>query len=101
MLVYVAFKVNQDHIAKNLCVERNVEGSTCKGCCQLKKRLNEQQESKKKLPPVSIEKETINFWKQAFCKIEVYYSEEGKMLAEPLKNYFFLLTSRIFHPPQH
>ena len=46
LIIYVSFKINQDYIAKNLCVEKDVEGSTCKGCCQLDKKLNEQERKK-------------------------------------------------------
>lgn len=33
---YFIFK---DYIAKNLCVEREVENNECQGCCHLKKQL--------------------------------------------------------------
>ncbi len=39
-LIYLNFKVNQEFIAANLCVEKDLEESTCNGNCQLKKSLS-------------------------------------------------------------
>lgn len=100
LLIFVSFKINQDYIAKNLCVERDVEGSTCKGCCQLKKRMNEQQESKKALPPVQTEKQNIDFWNQPAFSWEFYYPKSNKFTINTANYYIFLLTERIFHPPK-
>ena len=38
--VLVHFKVNQDYISENLCVEKDIQESTCDGHCQLKKSLD-------------------------------------------------------------
>jgi len=38
-LIFTHFKINQEFIAANLCVEKEIEESTCKGKCQLKKSL--------------------------------------------------------------
>lgn len=38
-VIYVNFKLNQSFIAATLCVEKDIEESTCKGNCQLKKSL--------------------------------------------------------------
>ncbi|MBK8503158.1 MAG: hypothetical protein IPL46_13635 [Saprospiraceae bacterium] len=43
-LVLIGFKINQQYIAQNLCVERNFEESLCHGSCQLKMRLAENHE---------------------------------------------------------
>jgi len=34
---YAFFKLNQDYFAKNLCVEKEIKESKCKGHCQLRK----------------------------------------------------------------
>lgn len=36
---YLIFKINQDFIAQNLCIERDNPESTCAGCCQLESAL--------------------------------------------------------------
>ena len=38
-IVLFHFKINQEYIAKNLCVEKDIEESSCAGNCQLKKSL--------------------------------------------------------------
>ena len=37
--ILVEFKVNQEFIAANLCVDKDIKESSCKGKCQLKKSL--------------------------------------------------------------
>ncbi len=41
---YAFFKMNQDYIAKNLCVEKDVNESKCKGHCQLMKMVKASKE---------------------------------------------------------
>lgn len=101
LLIFVSFKINQEYIAKNHCVERDVEGSTCKGCCQLKKRMNEQQESKKALPPVQTEKQNIDFWNQPAFSWKFYYPKSNKFIIIRANYYIFLLAECIFHPPKY
>ena len=49
--IYLSFKLNQNYIAKNLCVEKDIENSTCKGCCQLKEKLDENRAQEEKQVP--------------------------------------------------
>ncbi len=42
--ICLVFKLNQDYFAKNLCVEREVKQSKCKGHCQLAKMVEQSQE---------------------------------------------------------
>ena len=99
VLVYVSFRLNQDYIAKNLCIEKDVEGSTCMGCCQLKKRMNEQQEQKKEFPLLQNLKQdfTFNFvdddllhFLKSISFIQEWYAEDYK----------YTFSHYIFHPPQ-
>ena len=45
---WLAFKINQDYIAKNLCVQKDIQNNSCKGCCQLKKQMEQQTEQESK-----------------------------------------------------
>jgi hypothetical protein len=100
LLVYTAFKINQDYIAKNLCVEKDVVGSTCKGCCHLTKKVNEQQEQKKDLPPIQTEKPYINFCKQS-GEFSLSVNRSKSLLRTPNQNeYHYLVHQTIFHPPR-
>ena len=92
--------MNQDYIAKNLCVEKDVEGSTCQGCCQLKKRMEEQQESKKALPPVQTEKHSIDFIGQSESWRINYYPVSEDLVSKKIEENKNCIFQRIFHPPQ-
>ena len=100
VMLYISFKINQDYIAKNLCIEKDVEGSTCMGCCQLKKRMNEQQEQKKEFPLLQNLKQDFTFYVHAddwlhFIKSTPFTQE---WYAE---NYEYTFSRYIFHPPQN
>lgn len=101
LLVYGAFKLNQDYIAENLCVEKDVEGSTCNGCCHLKKKVNEQQEQKKDLPPVQNEKLSINFCKQISVFNIVPLLNGAILFVCKQKEYQFAAYHSVFHPPKN
>lgn len=99
-LIFLWFKINQEYISKNLCIEKDVEGSTCKGCCQLKKKLNEQQEQKKELPPLPENKQNFNLFSETFgCGL---YRIESKKQTQSkyINNYTFSITRPVFHPPK-
>jgi len=100
LLIFVSFKLNQDFVAKNLCVEKDVAGSTCKGCCQLKKKLNEQQEQKKELPPLPDNKQNINFFAETFRSIIQRFESKKQISLEYVNNYEFSLNLIVFHPPK-
>ena len=52
--VYLSFRLNQAYIAKNLCVQKDVKGNKCQGCCHLKKKLHEtEQQENTNLPPAA------------------------------------------------
>lgn len=100
MLVYVSFKINQEYIAKNLCVEKDIEGSTCKGCCQLKKKLDDQKQTKEALPVNQFEKLDINFVDNNEDTKVMYPLEVIELRFSTSDDYHFHFIHRIFHPPQ-
>jgi len=99
-LIFISFKINQEYIAKNLCIEKDVAGSTCKGCCQLKKKLNEQEEQKKQLPPEQNEKLQLNLFLKyltGFC----YIPKDLEIIRFIfIVNYSFKINQHVFHPPK-
>ncbi len=101
LLVYISFKINQDYIAKNLCVEKDIEGSTCKGCCQLKKKLEKNTEQKEQVPPVQNNKQNIDFFTLNYLPNNYFpvLLEITKSFLSRLNNYKFL--SSIFRPPKN
>lgn len=102
--IYISFKINQAYIAKNLCVQKNIEGNKCKGCCQLKKELKKVEDQEQKSLP-----------KEINLKTEVVYYSQPTTIS--CTNHIFLLKNfsyssfdqhfknssaitDIFHPPQ-
>jgi hypothetical protein len=49
--IYVSFKLNQNYISKALCIQKDAEVNTCKGCCQLKKELAKSEDHEQKEIP--------------------------------------------------
>lgn len=45
-----AFKINQDYIAANLCINRFEAIPICKGSCYLENQLNQDQQQQQKFP---------------------------------------------------
>jgi hypothetical protein len=41
-VIYIDFNINRDYIAKVLCINKEKPQSTCKGTCQLKKKIEEE-----------------------------------------------------------
>jgi regulatory protein YycI of two-component signal transduction system YycFG len=76
--VWVNFKVNQDYIANNLCIEKDIEESTCKGNCQLKKEL------------IKAEEKKGNFQQEPFS---IAQSRIDVLFLSSLIPYHFFLTS--------
>lgn len=100
LLIFVSFKINQDYIAKNLCVEKDIEDSTCKGCCQLKKQLEKNTAQKDQVPPTQNNKQNIDFISCNY-KVNLYFP----VIPEIVTLFFFDLKflkflSSIFHPPK-
>lgn len=48
MWIYVSFKINQDTIAKTLCVKKEIENNTFQGKCYFKKQLEKADKEKQK-----------------------------------------------------
>jgi hypothetical protein len=101
MWIYVSFKINQDQIAKTLCIQKNIKNNTCKGKCHLKKQL-EGTEKDDQTPEDQKEK----FEVQVFCeqKLPSVYSirySQKKPFSEYHNNpYTFIFSGSTFHPPR-
>jgi hypothetical protein len=100
--VLLGFKINQQYIAKNLCIERNYEGSLCHGSCQLKLRLSENHEQSKNAVTMLL---NDLFPVQFFFKPTDPTNPPiitGEMLAPGIKQvlYFSEYLFKLFHPPK-
>ncbi|WP_235973048.1 hypothetical protein [Flavobacterium undicola] len=47
--VYTSFKLNQDEIAKTICVQRKLVNNSCNGRCELQKSLKKYDDNEKKM----------------------------------------------------
>jgi hypothetical protein len=100
ILIFLSFKINQETIAKTLCIEKDVENSTCKGCCQLKKKLADQHEQKEKLPPVENSKNNIDLLASERVELFLFPPPADAEQNELTPEYTSLNLFRIFHPPR-
>jgi hypothetical protein len=99
-LIFISFKINQEYIAKNLCVEKDVENSTCKGCCQLKKKLENQEKQKEQLPPSQTNKNNVDFFAQEITQIKQFFPFLGITKSVLTLQFSKYLLFRVFHPPR-
>lgn len=51
--ILIDFKINQDFIAKVLCINKDKQMSTCKGKCYLSEQLKKAEEQEEKQAPTS------------------------------------------------
>jgi hypothetical protein len=100
-LPLVNYAINYDYIVKNLCENRNIPQSTCKGKCYVEKEL------------AKTEKQSNNSQTIKISGLDVFLSNEILSFSDknqfdiPIKNsnsaYINFHTSeyysRIFHPP--
>jgi hypothetical protein len=99
LIIVINFRINQEYIAKNLCVNRDKPDSCCEGKCELKKQLDEE-DKKENLP--------ANTFKDKFEK-QNYYSPAFNILAannsEATPDFKYLSPKtnshlqQVFHPP--
>ena len=47
--VYTSFKLNQDEIAKTICVQRKMINNSCNGRCELQKSLKKYEDNEKRM----------------------------------------------------
>lgn len=104
MWIFVSFKINQDTIAKTLCVKKEIENNTCQGKCHLKKQLDKaDEEEQKQAPTTQKEKYEVLYCYSAkqfdFLEyVDTYQSKLNSSYANEFYNSSFI--SDIFHPPQ-
>jgi hypothetical protein len=102
--IYVSFKLNQVNIAKTLCVQKDVKGNKCQGCCQLKKQLKKSDQAEQRELPKShrIKGES------PFCSRHLQTRNNSLAPGEKEEAYFIRNTwienpsviVEIFHPPK-
>ena len=101
-IVYIKFKINQNEIAKTLCVLRKVKNNTCNGYCVLKAELKIIEKAEKKANDILKEKQEIVYVisKQTFNQYNPAFATDIKKVAfcfnsQKTKSVSF----KLFHPP--
>jgi hypothetical protein len=102
--IIIDFKINQDDIAKNLCVKKEIENNTCQGSCHLKKELKEAEEQEQKQTPVeSLKKiKELQLYSEKFNKYELFGFHIDKQKINSSYHFSFSedYLSSIFRPPK-
>lgn len=49
IIVFAKFKINQDEIAKTICIQRKIANNGCNGNCELKKSLKKFDDNEKEM----------------------------------------------------
>jgi len=103
--ILIDFTINQDFIAKVLCINKDEPDLGCNGKCHLKKKLKEvsKPDSEQQAPnPKNNRLEIVdNYIQMDCCNLsfkKVYETRQASEHRDLL--YFNSFTVEIFHPPQ-
>lgn len=102
--IVVSFKLNQDTIAKTLCVKKEIKKNTCLGKCYLKKQLDKASEQEQKQAPTGTKEkaEVVYCHNQTpfdFLTQTVFY-EKQNLSTYPTDFYISSFLIDIFQPPK-
>jgi hypothetical protein len=102
--IVVSFKINQETIAKTLCIQKEVENNTCQGNCHLKEILedSEQQEQDQNTTDIKnkIEIEYCVELSDFFLNPPFPQGIKEKINTPNNASFTFSFMDDIFHPPQ-
>ena len=101
--IFISFKVNQEYIAKVLCINKDKPKMGCNGKCHLAKELNET-ENKSDNSPITITNKIeitlfIEKHKPLQFKTQVEYLEK-RTFFDIKQRYTSSYIDGVFHPPQ-
>lgn len=99
--ILIDFKLNQDFIARVLCINKEKPKLACHGTCHLSKKLQEQEKQEQKQVP-QFQKDTHNtlFFSKVSIKLNCSYLDLGQLVGYYPGFRSFDLLNKIFHPPQ-
>lgn len=101
MLVYVSFKINQDEIAKTICVQRKIANNTCNGRCELRKSLKKLEDNERKMNSFQIEKYSFVYIQNSIANTisRVTHSEKKSPLFSLITMKPISVSNSTFRPP--
>lgn len=97
-----SFYINQDYIAKNLCVNRFDKIPVCYGICFLSKQLKDNDKQEQKLPNVKEKEIQLYFYTQNTSQInrKITAVNANKVIITKDCDITNPLLYSIFHPPK-
>ena len=99
-LVMFEFYLNQEYIAKNLCINRNNPQMHCNGHCQMKKQLSEEEKRNQESPERRVENRSEHFIPSLALELAAPVITISNDYYTPLTiGHPTSLSTSIFHPP--
>lgn len=96
---FVEYAINYDYIAKVLCINKDKPELSCKGKCQLMKKLQKQQEEDYNSLRISMEEYPIGFVDIIDISKKTFSNTENQNNFAYRKRYQYLFLASVFHPP--
>ena len=101
MVVYMSFKINQNEIAKTICIQRKLVNNSCNGSCELQKSLKSFNENEREMDNHIKEKIDLVY---LTIHIETTIStskiiENRTTLFSPFAKKPISVSNTTFHPP--
>ncbi len=100
LVVLINFKINQDFIAKNLCVKKEIEDNDCEGNCCLKESLEKVEKTENPTPNIPKEKSVDLLFTGQYSWLLSNLSVLSETIIFSQTKFIYLINSSIFHPPQ-
>jgi hypothetical protein len=102
--IYASFKINQDKIAKTLCVKKEIKNNCCQGKCHLKKQLDEADKQEQKQTPQNLKEKVEVLFCQTqtpFDYLKVTLFNENQTLGSYVCDFYSSsFITDIFRPPK-
>lgn len=98
--IIIDFKINQEYIAKVLCINKDNLQNTCNGKCHLKRQLKETEE--KQIPAALKEKAELEFLLANKTKVSPYTNMNDPQIWINYNDsiHSSLLINNLFRPPE-
>lgn len=102
--IVVSFKINQDKIAKTLCVKKEIKNNSCQGKCHLKKQLEQADEEEQKQAPTNTEEKLEILYCQTHTSFSflkaTFFCENQALRNYKYDFYSSSFITDIFRPPK-
>lgn len=97
---YISFKLNQEYIAKNLCIQKEVENNCCQGKCHLTSQITKTAETNQTEAPVQQKTPEIQYYFIAKQANHLLKAEANTLITVIYTHILKGYSSPIFHPPK-